>query len=276
MLVEQSADLARWTPVGAQTLFRANSAAPLAPVRLDSTPVRGRYLRLRWETDTPLLAPVSIRAAVLETSDRTAEPRRSAALSPDAVGRGRSFAFAVLTPTPVTAVRIDPAEAGLVVPVRILGRARADDPWRALGAGTAARLPGGLAEDGFIPLAAGPTAQLKVEAVAPSEGFPTPPRVTVALAPQALLFVASGNAPYRLTVGEAKVEPAWLSQAALAPLLGAAALESLPAAVVANGPTVLAATPLEESVPRRTIWLWAALGAGVLVLAGMAWRLARG
>lgn len=275
MLVEASADLARWTPVGAQTLFRPDRAAALAPVALDGSAVRGRYLRLRWEADTALLSPVGIRSAELETRTGAARLPLMAALPAEAVGRGRSFAMTLPTRAPLVGVRIRPEEPGLVVPVRILGRARADDPWQELGRGTAVRQPGS-GESSLIPLQPGPTGEVQVEAMGPGEGFPTPPSLEVALAPAALLFVGSGQPPYRLTIGALEAEPAWVPDTALADVLAGRRLEDLPTARVADAPAVVAATAVGGKVPSRTLWLWGALAAGTLALAAMAWRLARG
>lgn len=279
MLVEASDDLRTWRKVGDQTLFQPAAGGRLDPVQLDGSGVKGRYLRLRWLSDTPLTARPRIDAATLVTTTGTPPQLVGARVPAAAVGSGRAFALALETATPVAALAIRPVDGGLVVPVTVLGRADAAGTWQRLGAGTAMLIGAedGTVDDGEpIALAGGPTAQLRVEAAEASEGFARPPEVRAMFAPVPLLFVASGKAPYRLTVGEVKASPAWLPYATLAPTLGGRGLDTLPTARLPDRPATVAAAAIGEGMPRRTVWLWGVLLLATLSLAGMAWKLMRG
>lgn len=275
--VDASEDLATWRQLGERTLFRTGAGAALEPVSLDGTEVKGRYLRLRFETETPPLAPIALRGATLETGTTSAPALRTAAVPAAAVGQGKAFVIALPAALPLQALTLRPAEPGLVVPVRILGRDAPDAPWLLLGEGAALHLDAAGAAPAPIPLAPGPTRQLKVQAVEPGEGFPTPPAVELGFAPVTLLVVASGNPPYRLAVGEAGAETAFLPLPALTPALGGKDIAALPTALLPDRPATVVATRLAGEGPApRTLWLWAALILGTLSLAAMAWKLLRG
>ena len=121
--------------------------------------------------------------------------------------------------------------------------------------------------------------QLRIEARhAVSEWGATPPRIRIGTRGRSITFLARGAGPLALAWGGDKPEGAAVSQAMLMPAgklgeMGTARVDlpavSLPAttAVTANsGSPAVAAQDATDHKP----WLWAALGAGLLLLAGMA------
>ena len=90
------------------------------------------------------------------------------------------------------------------------------------------------------------------------------PRLEIGYRPHDLFFVARGSGPFTLAFGSAAAKPLRVNVAALFDGIGQ---------MVLGGPQCL--LPLPKPLPMRRIVLWSVLLIGVLVVAGMAWRLAR-
>jgi len=106
------------------------------------------------------------------------------------------------------------------------------------------------------------------------------PRLEVGYRPHDIFFVARGNGPFILAFGSAAVEPLKVNVAALFDGIGRHRENSLERWVMPQGSTLVLGgpqrlSPLPKPLPMRRIVLWSALLAGVLVVAAMAWRLAR-
>jgi uncharacterized membrane protein len=122
----------------------------------------------------------------------------------------------------------------------------------------------------------------------------TPPTMAVGATPRTLAFLAQGGAPFSLAwnaafdtgttgavEGAAPGAPLALStlvpgHAADTPVVADEASVTLPVAAVEAGVTGAGPSALPETVRQdssRKWWLWGVLGAGLLLLAGMAWSL---
>ena len=106
------------------------------------------------------------------------------------------------------------------------------------------------------------------------------PRLEIGYRPHDLFFVARGSGPFTLAYGSAMAEPLNVNVTALFDGIGRHRENSLERWVMPQGPpTVLGGpqrlSPLPKPLPMRRIVLWSVLIAGVLVVAVMAWRLAR-
>jgi hypothetical protein len=106
------------------------------------------------------------------------------------------------------------------------------------------------------------------------------PRLELGYRPHDLFFVARGSGPFTLAFGSAAVEPLTVNVAALFDGIGRHRengiqqwVEPQGKRIVLGGPRRL--SPLPVPLPMRRIVLWLILVAGVLVVAAMAWRLAR-
>jgi Protein of unknown function (DUF3999) len=109
----------------------------------------------------------------------------------------------------------------------------------------------------------------------------TPPRIEVASTARNLIFLARGNPPFQLSWGTDTKDPVALPLATLLPgyqadkpIAADVASVSItaPALPSAAAPVAKPAPPATPA-PTQKAWLWAALGLGVLLLAGMAWSL---
>jgi hypothetical protein len=274
-IVETSTDLKRWEPLAEAMTYRAAADAALAPIDLGGADLEKSYLRLRWRADAPLIGPVTVRGATLLTSTAAAPapPHRIAVTNFESRG-AHELLLAVPFATPVAAIEVVPADVGMLAPVTVYGRDNNEAAWTRLGAATVFRLleGGSIRQSPAVPLASGPTAQLRIVADTRTAGFTTPPTLALLVAPQWLAFVASGSPPYELAVGEPNALATWLPPASLLPDLRQA--QSLPLATVAGGsaPATVAVTP-ESRWPARRLWLWTILGLGTAALAAMALRL---
>lgn len=275
LIFETSTDLKRWEPLTEAMAYRAAADAALAPIELGGADLEKRYLRLRWRADAPLIGPVTVRGATLFT--RTAampDPPHRIAVTGFETRDAHELRLAVPFATPVAAIDIAPAGVGMLAPVTIYGRDNSEAAWTRLGAATVYRLleGGAIRQSPAVSLAPGPTAQLRIVADTRTPGFAAPPALALLVAPQRLVFVASGAPPYALVVGNPGALAAWLPPASLLP--DGRRAQSLPLATVAGGaaPVAVAATP-EGRWPARRLWLWTILGLGTAALAAMVLRL---
>jgi hypothetical protein len=283
LTVSISSDLKGWTPVATQgPVFQFDGPdAPSNTVLAFRQPlsVKDRYLRLAW-TGQGGVKVASLTGRVAAT--QTAPALLRAALPPgtvDANGITWTLPFA----TPIAALHLQAAQDNTLLPVRILGRGDAAQPWRTLASSVVYRLDtvGTGTRNAATPLYGASVRALRVEAgkgqVLPEGGL----QATLEFAPLQVAFLASGAGPFTLAVGRAQTP----SAAVDASLLGSVApgkLAELPAATVAavelQPPAGLAHSApawLAQGVPMRTVLLWLVLGIGVLILGGVAYALLR-
>ena len=106
------------------------------------------------------------------------------------------------------------------------------------------------------------------------------PRLEIGYRPHDLFFVARGRGPFTLAFGSAMAKPLKVNVAALFDGISRHRENGLERWVTPQGTRIVLGgpqrlLPLPKPLPMRRIVLWSILVAGVLVVAGMAWRLAR-
>ena len=106
------------------------------------------------------------------------------------------------------------------------------------------------------------------------------PRLEIGYRPHDLFFIARGSGPFTLAFGSAMAKPLKVNVAALFDGISRHRENGLERWVKPEGkPIVLGGSqrlsPLPKPLPMRRIMLWSVLVAGVLVVAVMAWHLAR-
>ena len=113
-------------------------------------------------------------------------------------------------------------------------------------------------------------------------GFSSAPQLQYALSGQRLVFLARGEGPYRLLLGNAKAASVELPLATLMPGYSSEQLRELPKATLllasaqaAPEQTQSGAVAGEAQADWQRLALWAVLLAGVLLLGGMAYSLLR-
>ena len=271
LAVDASPDLATWRPVATKVGYQTTEALGRLSIPLGDVPLQDTWLRVTWRAPSPLLAPVTVRSATLvSAAGRDGAERTIAATAPlsyDSHAVEAALPFA----TPLTGLAVVPAEDA-VLPIRVLGRAHREQPWRVVGGGTAARIGGGARRE-MIAIDGAGVRQLRIEADARTDGFAKPPALTLRLAPAAIVF-AIGSAPVTLAAGRAGGEDRFLPLAAV--LRRGEGAGNLPGARVewTNQPLALALAPAKEGW--RGWLLWCVLLMAVALLGWMALRLARG
>jgi len=283
LTVSTSTDLKDWTPLATQgPVFQFDGMdAPSNTVLEFRQPVsvKGRYLRLTWAGQSGVkVASLTGRVAATQTA-----PALLRAPLPPGTLDGNSLNWTLPFATPIAALHLQAAQNNTLLPVRILGRADAAQPWRTLASSVVYRLDtvGTGTSNSATPLHGASVRALRVEAAKgqalPEGGL----QATLEFAPLQVAFLASGAGPYTLAVGRAQT-PSAAVDASLLGSVAPAKLAELPLATVTavalQPPAGLAQSApgwLAQGVPLRTVLLWLVLGVGVLVLGGVAYALMR-
>jgi hypothetical protein len=276
-----SADLASWTPLPLRgRLYRFDG--PDAPSNLRLTfdapaDFKDRYLRLDWSgQDAVAIASITGIVASPAATPRRVRAGLSSArqVSADAIEIDTGFA------TPIAALAIETPRDNTLVPVRVLGRDEASQPWRLLGQTVVYRIgqEGDRVNNPPLELHGASVRSLRIQSANGVALAPVQLRARAEFDPPQLMFVASGPGPYALTAGHRNAAVAALPAATITGMLGAKKIDDVPLATA--GPAVEA--PLAAGVfdwlpgtPGRQAVLWAVLIAGVMVLGGVAWSLLR-
>ncbi len=185
----------------------------------------------------------------------------------------------------VSGIRLQTSANNTLMPVRILTRARAGDPWQSIASTVVYRLPGTSGTDGVnpsLPINTPLALQLRVEALRGYSLTGVPLTLALEYPPLQVLFIATGDGPFSVVTGKAGLETASLPVATLMP-------NYTPGAEFAT-PLLQATNITVESKPRtagqtakdslselfnRSAILWGVLGMAVLVLGGLAVSLLR-
>ncbi|RYF43892.1 MAG: DUF3999 family protein [Comamonadaceae bacterium] len=279
-----SPDLAQWRPLELRgRLYRFDGPDGMANMTLEleqPLQLEGQYLRLGWEGQDGVAVNYvgGLVAAALPVA------RVAAPLPPPTVAGPAALEWPLAFATPVAALALATTQPNSLVPVRILGRNDAAQPWRTLASTVVYRLQGanGSAEttNPAVPLGGASVRYLRVEATHGMQLAPSALRASVEFTPVQMVFVASGPAPFQLAAGRAGTDAAALPAAMLAGTLPLK-LAELPEARIgavqlrqtaSAGPFAAFVLPGQSG---RSLLLWAVLGGGVLLLGGVAWTLFR-
>lgn len=277
-----STDLAHWTPVAVKgPVFRFDGDGAPANQTLELVQplsLENHYLRLSWPQHSGVQVSGFTGALAQVAQPR---PRLRADLPAGVADGNASVQWPLPFATPIAALRLSTTRDNTLVPVRVLGRNDAAQPWRVLTQGVVFRL-GGTGADATppaLPLGGASVRQLKVEAL---KGMPLPSpdlHASVEFEPLELAFLASGTGPFELAVGRANT-PAAAIDATLLTQAVQGQLAALPSADLTHVRIQSAApSALQQALPAgaepRSVALWVVLLAGVLILASVAYALMR-
>jgi hypothetical protein len=287
--LETSDDLRTWRSARGGQVMALHSASGSLSQPFVPLPGAGRFLRLVWldtasvptltgaTAHAPAVGVVAADAANELAFAASAEPAARAGL--DAASH-RALHFDLGGDLPLRDVDLRFAGGTRVVPARVQGRSRVDEPWHELGAGVFYRLE----RDGAVtesPALATPT-HARFVRVVPDERAGALDGASAQLvvhAPLAsLVFATTGSPPFRLLAGSADAGEGALPAATLVPHLeqerqrfGRAEIGSF-----SEEPEVARAAERAKRVASLRPWLlWSVLLVGVAALAGLVWRLAR-
>jgi len=284
--VDGSDDLKTWSTVVARApLVRVDYAGQRLEQReIEFTPRTSRYLRLSFadaragQEAIPDLQ-LDLTAASVRTSAIALEAPRNwmevQATAGDNIGEYR---FDLGGPYPIDRVRIGLVQNNTLATVDLLVRTTSAEPWRTVAHTVVYRLTRDGQQIASPDLAVGTHTErywlLRVDQRGGGLGT-SMPTLHAGWIPQKIVFAARGEAPFQIAYGNLRalpgaypidtVVPGWRDEPR--PLLPQA--QTLPEHLL-GGLGVL------HRPPDRKVWtLWTALTLGVVVLAWMAWRLAR-
>jgi hypothetical protein len=307
--LEASDDLRRWRRIGGQEqLVRLEqNGQTIERLAVDLERVRAHFLRLTWADARHAVALAGVGIDSIEEFEPAAPLQWLAPIPPE---RCATDYCDYLLPRglPVQSLRIDLPEINTLAQVGIYGLREPSQaapprpvPLNPLYSLRHRRPSAPVAASGEIPLidtvvyrleqggqqVRSPAlaldgqsyARLRLRTRGPVSALgATPPSIAVAGAPRMLVFLAQGQGPFSLRWDEAADTPAPMALATLipgytaaTPLRAGQASVALPSAATAK----VRANAQNDAAPAfaRKEWLWAALGVGLLLLAGMAWSL---
>ncbi len=258
--VASSADLKSWEPIAEKVLFRDGGTSGVA---LPSPDLRGRYVRVSWDTDVPLASPLNITSATLTLSKLGQPQRITAATTGLEMIDARDLRFSLPFKAPLAGIRISQTAPDGPIPVRLYGRNDAEAPWIPLAGTTVRQTPnaGNLLELGDPVMAF-----YRITADSRTAGFSAAPRIELSFIPAELLVQFSGHPPYTLAAGLKDAPATYLTRAEIA--LGTQQLAAMPQAkmVGAAVPIVSLRPPTGGTFPDKRMILWLVLLAGAAVL----------
>lgn len=292
--LEISKDLKAWKTHGAADVgwLTNDNAQTLANDRLDFAPFSPqthRYARLTWRKGNPLVFP-AIQAEYV--SVLPAEVQRETLWIKPAAGRiGSDLAYPAGLALPVDQISLRLSEPNVVFPMT-LGR-YVERP---------SRVTGKKDEWAFQPLLrstfyqieqdeetrrSGPLpialTQLREWIIRPQNAAATAtakPELGLSWQPDTIVFLAGGTPPYRVHFGREDTLPASQPLAQVAPGFSPGELKQLQMAQLGEMQTMhdgvageTASELASKAARNRQLALWSLLIIGVLVLAGMTWRL---
>lgn len=278
--IEASDDLQHWRSWGEGQVARLSFAGERVEQREVALPGQSaRYLRLLWPAGQVPPATLSAQLASASPSTLPAPLVWSEPLAGSADGNGE-YTWQLPGALALEQARIELAQANSLAPVTLSGRSENSQGWRVLGQGVLYRLTQNdreVVQDRlYLPGQAVRQLKLQVDERGGGLGHDAP-RLSVAVRASQLIFLARGEGPYSLALGNATATAANLPLSTLIPDYQPQRLEALGQARLAPGavvPSTGAAAP-GPGIDWKRIGLWAVLLLGVLALGGMAVSLLR-
>ena len=280
--VETSDDLQQWRQHTSGALASLSAGERLlSRERIEFTAVKARYFRLNIcpELGAPRLDSVTAR---LETP-RTERRESASYLLTPVKGKNGEYLARTGGQMPVDRLRLVFPDENSLAGVTFLSRPDDKFPWIERGSGTFYRLrrDAGVVESGALEIAPTTDRQwlVRLHRSGGRSGGALP-RLEAGWQPHRLIFAARGETPFRLAYGSSRIGQDSLRDDSLAAGLETwekQLIKPLPAkagaALESGGRQAL--RPRIPAATWRKAQLWVALLSGVLLLAGMAWKLAR-
>lgn len=282
--LEVSDDLRRWDTVGYASLswLQNRERDTLRNNRMEFDARAFRYARLSWRQGKP----VQFASIVAEVPETMAVPQAldSVTVKPRAGLFADDLVYDAAIAIPVRRMQLVFAEQNIVLPAQV---GTYIEPLNLKGTKASApsfvpRLQATffkISQNGQ-PRSSGeldlPDLHAQAWVLRPLEATSARPEMKLSWAPMAMVFMASGAAPYTLHVGRDGAKPGQREVAQVAPGFTPAELQALEQAVpgaLNQSSAVPAQTDGHESARLRIFALWGALLLGVGVLGYMAWRL---
>ncbi len=281
--VECSDDLQQWRPHASGSIATLSAGERrLSRERIEFPAVKARYFRLSIspEQGAPRIESVTARLEPLSATQK--REKLSVILTP-VKGRDGDYLARTSGHLPVDRLRLVFPDENSLAQVTFLSRPDDKSPWIERGSGTFYRLhrDTGVLESTPLEITATTDEQWLIRVRQPGGGLGSNlPQLEVGWQPHRLIFTARGEPPFRLAYGSARNGLDSLQDDGLT--LGLTTWEQqgikpLPAQAGASQESGgrLALQPGVSAATWKKLLLWSALLLGVLLLARMAWQLAR-
>lgn len=287
--IEASDDLASWRMVAADApiVSLSHDGARLEQRRIPFAPQQARYFRIHWRgmPEDARLAGVLAETGNARIDRARAWESATGRLDADKAGE---YLFDMQGHFPADRIRLELPQANSIAQFQIFSRNHGSEPWRHVTQGLCYRLNRDGHELVSPPVSVAANAdrywRLKVDQKGGGIGAGEP-RLVFGWMAQDLIFSARGEGPFVLGFGNREAKATAFPIESLIPGYRDGAEADLKVATIASPPRPLeqgAAGQVASSGSVRTPddaidvkkWiLWSCLGAGVLFLAWMAWRL---
>ncbi|HXY76984.1 MAG TPA: DUF3999 domain-containing protein [Steroidobacteraceae bacterium] len=273
--IESSDDLGSWQTLRAEApvINLRNAGARLVKNRLELPATKAKFWRLSWVGRT---APFEFVAVTADTTPARQQVEHVSLLISGAPVNEKhlEYSFDLGARPPVTQVNIELPESNSVAKIELLSRKEATKPWRPIAHGEFYRVRSADSERRNEPITIPTNSDrywlARLEQPSSTSGDQIP-KLEASWNAEDIVFLARGNGPYLLAYGSGA---AIADNAQLAPLLsGVIVLRAEPGAPQTLGGPGRLRPP--GALPWKNALLWAALGAGVLLLAWMAYQLSR-
>lgn len=275
--LEAGSDLKNWTTLTNDAPLGGVSHAGQRLER-DSIEFRGRqekYLRLTWLDADKAIELDSVRGLAPEQWEQPERMWKEVTGKADADKPG-DFLFDLGGRFPVDRLEFRLPQGNTVVSVQVLSRNDAKDKWTPLSSTVAYRLKQDGRELTSPALALGghPDRYWLLSVNMKGGGIGKGDLgIRAGWIPRELIFTARGEAPFRLAYGNARAEASSLFEEAMVPGLRSDHPPKILLATTGAPQKLAGASAMTAPVNVKKWALWAALLAGVAILAWMAWRL---
>ncbi|WP_253511968.1 DUF3999 domain-containing protein [Pseudomonas rhodesiae] len=278
--IEASDDLQHWESWGDGQVARLSFADQRVEQHDVSLPGQSaRYLRLLWQGQA---APV-LTSAKLVSATRSSLPQPLVWSPPLAGARLGAGEYSWQLPAGLSAerMRIELSQPNTLAPVNVSGRRDSQQSWQPLSSGLLYRLTqnGHDVVQDELPLPGQVLNQIRLQVDERGGGLGAQaPALRYAVRATQVVFLARGEPPFTLALGNTTVKAASLPLSTLIPDYSAERLNALGQARVAGEavvkPAVVVVAP-EVGRDWKKLGLWAVLLLGVAVLGAMAYSLLR-
>jgi hypothetical protein len=278
--IEASDDLQHWRSWGEGQVARLSFADERVEQHEVSLPGQSaRYLRLLWKGQ----AAPALTSAQLESVSAHSLPLPLVWSQPLSGTRLKAGEYSWQLPNAlnVERLRIDLSQPNSLAPVTLSGRRESSQAWQPLSSGLLYRLTqnGQDVLQNELQLPGHAVAQLKLDVDERGGGLGVEaPTLSFAVRATQLVFLARGEPPFTLALGNPSVKGANLPLSTLIPDYSVERLAGLgqakaAGAVVVTSPAV--AAPIDAGPNWKKLGLWAVLLLGVAALGAMAYSLLR-
>ncbi|RMO77742.1 hypothetical protein ALQ33_02126 [Pseudomonas syringae pv. philadelphi] len=274
--IEASDDLQHWRDWGEGQVARLSFADEVVEQREVGLPGQSaRYLRLLWRA--PHSAPLLISAHLLSAgSDNPTPPLTWSPPVKGTVESPNEYVWQLPAGLPIGRVKVDIAQPNSLAPAILYGRVDARQPWQPVSSGLLYRLSQNNSDvlQDQLQLSGRIVQQLKLVVDDRGGGLGREaPQLSVAVPATEVVFLARGNGPFTLAVGNPTAKAANLSLATLIPDFSPQKLALIGTAQPATAAVAdMSAAPpaVQQSTDFKRMGLWAILVVGVLFLGWMA------